>query len=129
MKHILFVCVQNSCRSQLAEAFCHIYKSGSVNVYSAGLAPSGEVNRKALTSMAELGYDMGAHRSKPLSDVPSIPYDAVITIDCDGQCPGKEGRVREDWVLPDPDSLNDDQFRWTRDQIEKRVIDLLRRLN
>lgn len=129
MKNILFVCVENSCRSQLAEAFGHIHKSNDVAVYSAGSNPSGQVNLKAVVTMAELGYDMGRHQSQSLDEMPAIDYDAVITMGCGDNCPWVKGRIREDWGLPDPKHLSEDGFRATRDEIEKRVIDLLRRLS
>ncbi|MEH6468440.1 MAG: arsenate reductase ArsC [Porticoccus sp.] len=129
MKNILFVCVENSCRSQLAEAFGHIHKSSDVAVYSAGSNPSGQVNQKAVATMAELGYDMGSHHSQSLDEMPEIDYDAVITMGCGDNCPWVKGRIREDWGLPDPKHLSEDEFRATRDEIEKLVIDLLGRLN
>ena len=129
MKNILFVCVENSCRSQLAEAFGHMHTSSDVTVYSAGSNPSGQVNPKAVATMAELGYDMGSHYSQSLDEMPVIDYDAVITMGCGDNCPWVKGRIREDWGLPDPKHLTEDEFRATRDEIEKRVIDLLGRLN
>jgi arsenate reductase (thioredoxin) len=129
MKNILFVCVENACRSQLAEAFGHIHKSNNVAVYSAGSNPSGQVNPKAVATMAELGYDMGNHYSQSLDEIPAFDYDAVITMGCGDNCPWVKGRIREDWGLPDPKHLSEDEFRVTRDEIEERVIDLLGRLN
>jgi arsenate reductase len=129
MKNILFVCVENSCRSQLAEAFGHIHKSNGVAVHSAGSNPSGQVNQKAVATMAELGYDMSSHHSQSLDEIPEIDYDAVITMGCGDNCPWVKGRVREDWGLPDPKHLSEDEFRAIRDEIETRVIDLLGRLN
>ncbi|MBQ0712367.1 MAG: arsenate reductase ArsC [Porticoccus sp.] len=129
MKNILFVCVENSCRSQLAEAFGHIHKSNDVAVYSAGSKPSGQVNLKAVVTMAELEYDMRGHHSQSLDEMPAIDYDAVITMGCGDNCPWVKGRIREDWGLPDPKHLSEDEFRVIRDEIEKRVIDLLRRID
>jgi protein-tyrosine-phosphatase len=129
MKNILFVCVENSCRSQLAEAFGHIHKSNDVAVYSAGSKPSGQVNLKAVVTMAELKYDMRGHHSQSLDEMPAIDYDAVITMGCGDNCPWMKGRIREDWGLPDPKHLSEDEFRVIRDEIEKRVIDLLHRID
>ena len=98
MKNVLFVCVENSCRSQLAEAFGHIHKSNDVAIYSAGSNPSGQVNLKAVVTMAELGYDMGRHQSQSLDEMPAIDYDAVITMGCGDNCPWVKGRIREDWA-------------------------------
>jgi arsenate reductase len=129
MKNVLFVCVENSCRSQLAEAFSHIHKADDVAVHSAGSNPSGQINLKAMATMAELGYDMGEHRSQSLDEMLDIDYDAVITMGCGDNCPWVKGKIREDWGLPDPKHLSEDEFRSVRNDIEKRVIDLLRRLN
>jgi len=129
MKNVLFVCVENSCRSQLAEAFSPLHKADDVAVHSAGSSPSGQINLKAMATMAELGYDMGEHRSQSLDEMPDIDYDAVITMGCGDNCPWVKGKIREDWGLPDPKHLSEDEFRSVRNDIEKRVIDLLRRLN
>ncbi|MFT7300190.1 MAG: arsenate reductase [Porticoccus sp.] len=129
MKNVLFVCVENSCRSQLAEAFAHIHKADDVAVHSAGSNPSGQINLKAMATMADLGYDMGEHRSQSLDEMPDIDYDAVITMGCGDNCPWVKGQIKEDWGLSDPNNLSEDEFRSVRNDIEKRVIDLLRRLN
>lgn len=129
MKNVLFVCVENSCRSQLAEAFGHIHKSGDICIYSAGSSPSGQVNPKAVAVMAELGYDMSAHQSQSLEEMPEIEYDAVITMGCGDNCPWVQGGIREDWGLADPKHMPVEEFRQLRSEIENRVVDLLGRLN
>ena len=75
---VLFVCVENSCRSQMAEAFARLYFGDRVDAISAGSRPSGQVNPKAVESMAELGYDLRQHASKGLTDVPSGEYDFAL---------------------------------------------------
>lgn len=87
MKSILFVCVENSCRSQLAEAFALKLNPGDLSVHSAGSKPSGVVNPTAIQLMAELDYDLNKHHSKSLDDVPNIHYSAVITMGCGDNCP------------------------------------------
>ena len=76
-KRILFVCVENSNRSQMAEAFARMYGAGRVEAYSAGSRPSGKVNPKAIEAMSELGYDLSQHSSKSLDEIPDIEYDFV----------------------------------------------------
>jgi arsenate reductase (thioredoxin) len=128
MKRVVFVCVENSCRSQIAEAFARIHNPGEVEVYSSGSRPSGTVNEKAVAAMAELDYDLTKHTSKPLNEIPDVAYDAVITMGCGDECPTLRGLRREDWGVPDPKHLPMDEFRAVRDLIEAKVKTLLREL-
>ncbi len=128
VKRILFVCVENSCRSQVAEAFARLHGGPSVEVHSAGSRPSGRVNPKAIEAMRELGYDLTAHGSKSLKDIPEVEYDAAVTMGCGDECPFVKARRREDWSIPDPKEMTPEQFRAVRDQIERRVVELLREL-
>ncbi len=125
-KNILFVCVENSCRSQMAEAFAKIHGSEKVNAYSSGSKPSGTVNPKAIESMRELGYDLSKHQSKSLQEIPQVEYDAVITMGCGDECPFVRGKKREDWKLPDPKNMPLEEFRKIRDAIEEKVKELLK---
>jgi protein-tyrosine-phosphatase len=127
-RKLLFVCIENSNRSQMAQAFARILGGDGVEAFSAGSRPSGKVNPKAIAAMAELGYDLTAHDSKSLDDVPHAGYDAVITMGCGDACPFVEGRVHEDWALPDPRNMEPEEFRKVRDEIRERVGGLLRRL-
>lgn len=127
-KKLLFVCVENSNRSQMAEAFARILGGDQVEAYSSGSRPSGVVNPKAIAAMAELGYDLKTHRSKPLQEVPQGGYAAVVTMGCGDACPWSEGKLHEDWALPDPKALPPDQFNVVRDEIRRRMADLLGRL-
>lgn len=129
MKHLLFVCVENSNRSQMAQAFAILHGGDGVQAYSAGSRPSGKVNPKAMAAMKELGYDLSTHQSKSLQDIPDITYDAVITMGCGDECPWVPARIREDWDLPDPRDMNEDEFRIIRDTIEDRVVGLLKQVN
>src|SRR5262245_51540240 len=101
-KRVVFVCVENSNRSQMAEAFGRIYGVGRVEVYSAGSKPSGAVNPKAVEAMRELGYDLTAHQSKSLDDLPDVAFDAAVTMGCGDECPLLRAVEREDWGIPDP---------------------------
>jgi arsenate reductase len=125
---LLFVCIENSNRSQMANAFAKILGGDTVTAYSAGSRPSGIVNPKAIAAMAELGYDLSTHESKSLDDVPHSGYDAVVTMGCGDACPFVEARIHEDWALPDPKHMEPEEFRAVRDEIRRRVEDLLSRL-
>ena len=127
-KHVLFVCIENSCRSQMAEAFAHLYAQDTIQVSSAGSRPSGQINPKAVTVMAELGYDLGSHSSKSLSEIPQVKYDYVITMGCGDECPFIPAEHHEDWDLPDPKILPLEQFRQLRDRIGERVKELAARI-
>jgi arsenate reductase len=124
MKRVLFVCVENSNRSQMAEAFARMLGADAVDARSAGSAPSGRINPKAVRFMAELGYDLAAHASKSLDDIDG-EFDAVVTMGCGDSCPWVPARRREDWQLPDPRHMDDDAYRAVRDEIRARVHALL----
>ncbi len=125
---VLFVCVENSCRSQMAQAFANIHGKGRVEAHSAGSRPSGQVNPKAIASMRELGYDLAKHASKSLQDIPDVEYEAAITMGCGDACPMVRARVHEDWGIPDPKNMSMEEFRQVRDQIESKVKALVERL-
>ena len=124
MKRVLFVCVENSNRSQMAEAFAHIYGGDRVEALSAGSKPSGQINPKAIRFMSELGYDLTAHDSKSLDQIDG-DFDAVITMGCGDNCPWVPAKRREDWGLPDPKHMDDAGYRAVRDEIAARVKALL----
>ena len=124
MKRILFVCVENSNRSQMAEAFAHLHGGDSIEALSAGSKPSGQINPKAVRFMAELGYDLTMQRSKALDEIAG-EFDAVITMGCGDSCPWLPAKRREDWALPDPKHLDDAGYRTIRDEISTRVKALL----
>jgi arsenate reductase (thioredoxin) len=120
-KRVLFVCVENSNRSQMAEAFARMYGGNEVEAHSAGSRPSGRVNPKAIDAMKELGYDLNRHTSKSLSDLPDIEYDLVATMRCGDECPLVRAKRHEDWDIPDPKNLDMDEFRQVRDLISTKV--------
>ena len=122
---VLFVCVENSNRSQMAEAFARLHGADFVEPHSAGSRPSGIVNPKAIAAMREKGYDLAQHKSKSLNDLPQIEWDAVITMGCGDECPSVRAKFREDWALPDPKHLEPAEFNQVRDEIEHRVRALL----
>ena len=128
MKRVLFVCVENSCRSQIAEAFARMHGAGAIEPYSAGSKPSGQVHPKAIAFMRELGYDLSRHSSKSLSEIPAVEYDVAVTIGCGDACQNVRAKQREDWNIPDPKATSPEEFRKVRDQIGQHVIELLARL-
>jgi protein-tyrosine-phosphatase len=128
VKRVVFVCVENSNRSQMAEAFARLHGQGRVEAYSAGSRPAGEVNPKAVAAMRELGYDLGLHRPKGLAELGGLEFDVAVTMGCGDECPWVRAKRREDWDIPDPGNLSPDPFRAVRDLIGERVKDLLARL-
>lgn len=128
MKKVLFVCVENSNRSQMAEAFARLHGGAEVEAHSAGSKPSGRINPKATRFMGELGVDLTAHRSKSLDEIAGLDFDAVVTMGCGDSCPWVPARLREDWALSDPRDMDDEGYRAVRDEIGRRVRDLLARL-
>jgi arsenate reductase len=128
MKQVVFVCVENSNRSQMAEAFARIHGAGKVEPHSAGSRPSGRVNPKAIEAMKELGYDLTNHKSKSLQDLAGIDFDVAVTMGCGDECPIIKTKKRLDWQIPDPREMSPEQFREVRDLIETNVKSLLQTL-
>ncbi|MFN8542581.1 MAG: arsenate reductase ArsC [Thermomicrobiales bacterium] len=124
-KRVLFVCVENSNRSQMAEAFARLHGGDTVEAYSAGSRPSGRVNPRAIEFMKEVGYDLSTHWSKSLDEFNGQEMDAAVTMGCGDACPLIRVVRREEWDIPDPKELPDDQFRAVRDLIEGKVKELL----
>jgi len=127
-KRVLFVCVENSNRSQMAEAFARIHGGDQVEAYSAGSRPSGRVNPKAVEAMKELDYDLSRHTSKSLDDLPDVQFDFVATMGCGDECPFVRAKRREDWNIPDPKDMLAHDFREVRDLIESKVKAVLSEL-
>ena len=124
-KNLLFVCVQNSNSSQMAEAFARIHGAEDFEAYSAGSQPSGEINPKAIAAMREIGYDLSKHKSKSLEEIPQVEYDFVATMGCGDACPFVRAKRREDWQIPDPKNLPPAEFNKIRDLIEQKVRNVL----
>ena len=122
---ILFVCIQNSSRSQMAEAFARLHGPPDVEPFSAGSRPSGKINPRAIEAMREVGYDLSLHQSKSLDDLPAGEFDVVVTMGCGETCPLVKARRREDWQIPDPGDIPLEEVRKVRDLIEAKVKELL----
>ncbi|HET6996819.1 MAG TPA: arsenate reductase ArsC [Chitinophagaceae bacterium] len=125
-KKILFVCVENSNRSQMSEAFAKMLGGDTIEAFSAGSNPSGKINPKAIASMKELGYDLSSHHSKSLDEVKQFaPFDAVVTMGCGDACPWMPAKQFIDWEIPDPRNMNENEFVKVRDLLKNKVQDLL----
>jgi len=129
MKKLLFVCIENSNRSQMAQAFAKIHGGNMVEAYSAGSRPSGKVNPKAIEAMKEIGYDLSTHTSKSLQEIPPGPYEYVVTMGCGDECPWIPAKEHIDWDIPDPKHMAPDEFRKVRDLIEEKVKKLLEKMD
>jgi arsenate reductase len=126
-KKLLFVCVENSNRSQMSQAFAKIIGGENVEAYSAGSKPSGIVNPKAIAAMKELGYDLSTHDSKSLDEVKTFaPFDAVVTMGCGDACPWMPAKQFIDWQIPDPKHMEPKQFNEIRDFIKEKVDELIK---
>jgi len=127
-KRIVFVCIENSNRSQMAEAFARMHGGGRVEAHSAGSRPSGKVNPKAIAAMKVKGYDLAVHRSKSTGELERIDWDVVVTMGCGDACPNLRAMRREDWEIPDPKEMAPERFGEIRDLIERKVRELLQTL-
>jgi arsenate reductase (thioredoxin) len=128
-KKLLFVCVENSNRSQISQAFARIFGGDEIMAYSAGSRPSGKINPKAIESMKELDYDLSSHESKSLEEVKRYaPFDVVVTMGCGDACPWMPAEKFIDWQIPDPRQMNAEEFRQVRDLIAGKVKDLIKEL-
>ena len=125
-KKVLFVCIENSNRSQMSQAFAKLYGGNKIEAYSAGSNPSGKVNPKAIASMKELGYDLSVHESKSLKEVEQFaPFDAVVTMGCGDACPWMPAKKFIDWEIPDPKNMGPAEFNKVRDLIRNKIKELL----
>ncbi|MFQ3593249.1 MAG: arsenate reductase ArsC [Gemmataceae bacterium] len=122
---ILFVCVENANRSQMAEAFARLHGGERVEAYSAGSRPSGVVNPRAIEFMKELGYDLSTHQSKSLDDFKGQEIDVAVTMGCGDTCPQVLAKRHEQWQIPDPKEMPPEQYRQVRGLIENKVKELL----
>ena len=122
---VLFVCVHNAGRSQIAAGLVKLRSEGSVHVRSAGSAPGGEINPAVIQVMSEIGVDMTEEFPKPLTDEVVRAADVVITMGCGDACPIYPGKRYEDWELEDPAGENVETVRRIRDEIDRRVQRLI----
>lgn len=128
VKRVLFVCVENANRSQMAEAFARNLGGEFVEAYSAGSRPSGQLNPRAIDAMGELGYDLSGHRCKSLDELPDVSFDFVATMGCGDDCSTVSSKQCSDWPIPDPKHLPADEFMAVRDLIGEKVQAMLHEL-
>ena len=125
---VLFVCVHNAGRSQMAAALLDHHAQGRVHVRSAGSAPGEEVNPAVIAAMDEVGLDLSKEFPKPLTDEVAQAADVIVTMGCGDACPVYLGKRYLDWELPDPAGKSVDEVRPVRDEIDGRVQALLAEL-
>ena len=125
---VLFVCVQNAGRSQMAAGLLHRRAAGFVQVRSAGSAPAKQIHPNVVKAMEEVGVDLGQEFPKPLTDEAVRAADVVITMGCGDACPIYPGKRYEDWEVDDPAEKSLEEVREIRDEIDRRVTELLKRL-
>src|SRR5471032_2101102 len=125
---VLFVCVHNAGRSQMAAGLVKLRSDGRIHVRSAGSAPGSEINPAVIEAMDEIGVDMSEEFPKPLTDEVVRAADVVITMGCGDACPIYPGKKYEDWVLDDPAGQDLDAVRTIRDEIDLRVETLVAQL-
>jgi len=125
MKSVLFVCIGNACRSQMAEGFARHFGGEELIIYSAGSHPLGHVISDTIASMKEIGIDISQHTSKGILDCPDIEYDVVVSMGCGDACQNVKAKKRLDWEIPDPVGQSPKFFREVRELIKGKVKGLL----
>ena len=129
MKTIVFLCVENSCRSQMAEAFGKMIGADRYQFFSAGSKPSGKVNPKAMKVMSDIGYDMSDHQSKGIDSLPQEGVTAMVSMGCGDACPQIPALIRLEWEIPDPKYMDDKGFKKVRDEIGLHVEKLIKQMD
>lgn len=125
MKKVLFVCIENSCRSQIAEGFAKLFGKGILKPYSAGSKPSGKVDPMAIKVMEESGVDISSQQSKGFSDIGIKEFDMAITLGCGDVCPFVHAKKHIEWQIDDPKGKDINYYRSVRDEIEDQVESLI----
>lgn len=125
---VLFLCVHNAGRSQMAAGWLEALAGSAVDVYSGGSDPAANVNPTAVEAMAEVGIDIGAKRPAPWSDEAVRAADVVVTMGCGDACPVYPGKRYEDWEVTDPAGRSIEVVREVRDEIQRRVVRLMKSL-
>ncbi len=128
MKKVLFVCIENSCRSQMAEGFARKFGKDILEPYSAGSKPSQKINPDAIKVMEELGINISSYKPKGFKDLPITTFDYVITLGCGDVCPFIPAKEHIDWHIDDPKGKDIEYFRKIRDFIEDKVKGLIQEI-
>ncbi|MCX8194899.1 MAG: arsenate reductase ArsC [Candidatus Micrarchaeota archaeon] len=124
MKKVLFVCIENACRSQMAEAFFNKYSKGA-RAYSAGSKPAAEIDPQTVEVMEEKGIGLRGKKPKGFNSIPTTRFDLVITMGCKDECPFVAANKRISWQIDDPKGKPIEKYRKIRDEIEERIKKLL----
>ena len=122
---VVFVCVENARRSQMAEGFANAFGQGEIEVYSAGSSPSSQIDPLVIEVMKEKGIDLSSKRPKSLNDLPPIEMDYLVTMGCEETCPAVLAKKIIEWEIPDPKGKPIDEIRRIRDMLEAKVKMLL----
>ena len=122
---VLYFCIDNACRSQLAEALTNMLGTEGVEAYSAGAAPAATLDEKACDVMRELGYEMSGQYPKSIDDLPEIEFDYAVTLGCGDETPVVKARMMFDWDIPETRGMSVSDIRSVRDTIRDRVERLL----
>ena len=125
---IVFVCIENSCRSQMAQGFAEAFGKGKLEVYSAGSRPSSHINPLAIEVMKEKGIDLSEKHPKNLDDLPPVEMDFLVTMGCEETCPAALAKKIIEWEIPDPKGRPINIFREVRDLIEDKVRSLVKEI-
>ncbi|MFH1355119.1 MAG: arsenate reductase ArsC [Candidatus Omnitrophota bacterium] len=128
MKKVLFVCIENSCRSQMAEAFAKELGKGIIEAYSAGSKPLGKVNPSAIAVMKEVGIDISNANSKGFDQLALKSYNYVVTLGCQDTCPFIPAKNHISWEIDDPKGKELAYFRKVRDEIKNKVERFIERI-
>lgn len=126
LKKILFVCVENSCRSQMAEGIARHFGKGIFEAYSAGSKPKGDVDSNAIKVIQEMGIDISLYISKGFDELPIRNFDYVVTLGCKDICPFFPAEKHIEWHIDDPKSKDISSFRHTRDDIKHKIEQLIK---
>jgi protein-tyrosine-phosphatase len=126
---IVFVCVENARRSQMAQGFAEVFGQGKIEVYSAGSRPSSSIDPLVIEVMKEKGIDLGTKHPKSLVDLPTVEMDYLVTMGCEETCPAVLAKKTIEWEIPDPKGKSIDTFREVRDMIEVKVRTLVKEID
>jgi len=129
LKKIVFICVENARRSQMAQGFAEVFGGEKVEVYSAGSIPSSQIDPIVIEVMKEKGIDVSGRRPKGLNDLPPIEMDYLITMGCEETCPAVLAKRVIEWQIPDPKGKPIEVFREVRDMIEDKIRVLLAQID
>lgn len=127
-KKIVFICVENARRSQMAQGFAEVFGQGKLEAYSAGSSPSSQIDPLVVEVMKEKGIDLSGKRPKSLDDLPPVEMDYLVTMGCEETCPAVLAKKIIEWEIPDPKGKSIDIFREVRDMIEDKVKGLLKQV-